>query len=95
MLKQALEYLSLRRWNKELVKDFNKIMLKYPLNINDEKIPDGVSYHVSDIYLEEMAKLGNSLSSIKATSMLQIFVKSMAISKKYVILIRFLKFIEP
>jgi hypothetical protein len=86
MLKQVLEYLSLRKWNKELVKEFNKIMLKYPLNINEETIPDGVSYHVSDIYLEELAKLGSSLTAQKATSMLQIFVKSMAVSKKCVIL---------
>lgn len=104
MIRQTLNYLSSRKWNSDLVKQFNKIMLKYPLNINEEKIPDGnyqlinlwklslsylefniltgVTYHVSDIYLEELAKQGNTLKPLKAVTMLQVFVKSMAVSKK-------------
>lgn len=82
MLKETFNYLSSKKWEKELVKEFNKIMLKYPLNINDGAIPDGISYHISDIYLEELAKVGNTLKPLRAVSMLQIFIKSMAISTK-------------
>lgn len=65
-----------------MVKIFNKIMLTYPLNINDDKVPDGVSYHISDIYLEELVKLGKTLKPIRAVRMLHIFIKSLALSKK-------------
>lgn len=41
MLRQTLNYLSQKKWEKLLVKKFNKIMLEHPLNINDDKVPDG------------------------------------------------------
>ncbi len=41
MLKQILNYLSSKKWNKVLIKEFNKIMLNYPLNINEDSYPDG------------------------------------------------------
>lgn len=82
ILRETLKYLSIKKWDKDLVKEFNKIMLNYPLNINDDKIPDGVSYHISDIYLEELVKLGATLKPNKAVKMLHIFIKSLAISKK-------------
>lgn len=41
MLRQTLNYLSQKKWEKLLVKKFNKIMLEYPLNINDDQVPDG------------------------------------------------------
>lgn len=82
MLRQTLNYLSQKKWEKLLVKKFNKIMLEHPLNINDDRTPDGVSYHVSDIYLEELVKVGKSLKPLKAVTMLHIFIRSMAICKK-------------
>ena len=82
MLKSSLNYLQSKKWNKSLVNKFNKILVTYPLNINDDSYPDGVSYHVVDIYLEELAKLGDSLKPIKSVRMLQPFMKIMAISKK-------------
>jgi hypothetical protein len=41
MLRQTLNYLSKKKWDKLLVNKFNKIMLEYPLDINDDKKPDG------------------------------------------------------
>ena len=41
MLRQTFMYLSSKKWNKSLIKQFNKIMLNFPLNINDDSIPDG------------------------------------------------------
>ena len=46
MLRQTFMYLSSKKWNKSLVKQFNKIMLNYPLNINDDSIPDGKSFNM-------------------------------------------------
>jgi len=82
MLRKTLAYLGSRKWDTTLVKQFNKIMLAYPLNINQENIPDGISYHIADIYLEELAKVGETLKPIRAVKMLQMFIKLMAISKK-------------
>ena len=42
----------------------------------------GISYHITDIYLEELVKYGEKLKPIRAVKMIQIFVKLMAISKK-------------
>ena len=42
----------------------------------------GVAYHISDIYLEELGKHGESLKPIRACMMLQPFYTEMAISKK-------------
>lgn len=41
MLRQMLTYLNSKKWNKALVIKFNKILVKLPLNINDDSYPDG------------------------------------------------------
>jgi ribosomal RNA-processing protein 1 len=82
MLKQSFNYLNTRKWKKGVVKKFNKILFTLPLNINDDKVPDGISYHIADIYLEELAKFGDDLKPAKAVAMLQPFVKLTATSKK-------------
>jgi ribosomal RNA-processing protein 1 len=82
MLRSSLVYLCAKKWDQKLMKSFNKMMLELPLNINDHTIPDGVSYHMSDIYLEELAKFGEKISPLKAVKMLQPFIKLLAISQK-------------
>jgi len=51
MLRKTLGYLNLKKWDIKLIKEFNKIMLAYPLNINQDNIPDGISYHLTDIQI--------------------------------------------
>jgi hypothetical protein len=82
MLRKTLGYLNLKKWDIKLIKEFNKIMLAYPLNINQDNIPDGISYHLTDIFLEELVKYGETLKPLKAVKMIQVFIKLMAISKK-------------
>lgn len=82
MLNKMLEFLSSRKWKKTLIKTFNQILVDYPLNINNDSYPDGVAYHVTDIFLEELGKHGESLKPIRACMMLQPFYTQMAISKK-------------
>lgn len=64
--------------------EFLKIISQYPLNINDDSCPDGVCYHLSDIYLEELGKFGDSLKPLKAVKMLSVFCKCLASCKKWV-----------
>lgn len=82
MLRQTMSYLSSKKWNKDLIEEFNKIMLDYPLRINDHSVPDGVSYHITDIYIEELAKFGETLKPVRAIKMLMPFFKLMATSIK-------------
>ena len=78
MLNKSFSYLKHKKWNKELTDKFLKIIYDFPLNINDDTCPDGVCYHLSDIYLEELGKFGDSLKPAKAVKMLSVFVKSLA-----------------
>lgn len=84
VVRKTFNYLNSKKWNKTLVKKFNTMMLELPLNINDDKISDGISYHVTDLYVEELAKFGTSLKPIRAVKLLLPFFKLMAISKKFV-----------
>lgn len=83
MVRKTLGYLSSKKWDQKLIKEFNKLLMELPLNINEPKIPDGVSYHLTDIYLEELGKCGDSLKPVRAVRMLQPFIKLLAISEKY------------
>lgn len=84
VVRKTFSYLNSKKWNKILLKKLNNMMLELPLNINDDKIPDGISYHVTDLYIEELAKFGSSLKPIRAVKLLVPFFKLMAISKKFV-----------
>lgn len=82
MMRKIFWYLSSKKWDKVLIKKFNKLMLDLPLNINDDRIPDGITYHITDLYIEELAKFGNSLKPVRAVKMLLPFFKLIAVSKK-------------
>jgi ribosomal RNA-processing protein 1 len=82
MLRKTFEYMSVKKWEQELVNAFNKMMLSLPLNINDHKVPDGIGYHLADIYLEELGKFGETLKPVRSVKMLQPFVELLAISTK-------------
>jgi hypothetical protein len=83
MLRETFSYISQQKWHKDLVNELNEILLQHPLNINDDTCPDGVSYHIVDIYIEELAKFGETLKPIKSVRLIEPFFKLMAISKKY------------
>lgn len=82
MLREIFLILSKQKWHKDLVNELNEILLNYPLNINNDDCPDGVSYHIVDIYIEELAKFGESLKPLKSVRLIEPFVRLMAISKK-------------
>jgi hypothetical protein len=83
MLRETFSYISKQKWHKDLVNELNEILLQHPLNINDDTCPDGVSYHIVDIYIEELAKFGETLKPNKSVRLIEPFFKLMAISKKY------------
>ncbi len=88
ILRELFAYLNTQKWDKDLVNELNVILLASPLNINDDTCPDGVSYHLADIYVEELAKFGESLTPIKSVRLIEPFIKLMAISKKLAHILR-------
>jgi ribosomal RNA-processing protein 1 len=45
-------------WNDEgLVEEYVKVLEEVPLNVRDGKIPNGLRYHVIDIYVDELDKV--------------------------------------
>lgn len=45
-------------WKDEQVKTMMELLAEYPLNAKDVRIPNGMRYHVIDIYVDELEKLG-------------------------------------
>jgi hypothetical protein len=82
MLRKIFEYMSKKKWEQDLVMNFNKMMLALPLNINDHTVPDGISYHMADIYLEELGKFGDTLKPIRSVKLLHPFAEMLATSTK-------------
>ena len=53
MLNKMLEYLSIKKWKKTLIKTFNQILIDYPLNINNDSYPDGNFRKSASNYLRQ------------------------------------------
>lgn len=57
-INQGFECLSKRSWaDEELLGEYLKVLEMVPLNTRDAKIPNGLRYHVIDIYVDELDKV--------------------------------------
>ncbi|KAK4959690.1 hypothetical protein LTR66_012973 [Elasticomyces elasticus] len=53
----SFRYLARRRWaDADLVDEYLDVLASIPLNPRDMKIPNGLRYHVIDIYIDELDK---------------------------------------
>ena len=50
-------YLRAHTWGLELVGQFLQLIEEIPLNVRSTKIPDGLRYHVMDVWVEELWKV--------------------------------------
>jgi ribosomal RNA-processing protein 1 len=58
-LNASWRYLARREWgNEEGIERYMRILEETPLNPTDVKIPNGLRYHVLDIYVDELEKVG-------------------------------------
>lgn len=57
-LHQTYQLLKKLNWELKWVKRFRKVMKKTVLSTSDA-VPLGLKMHISDIYLEELAKVGS------------------------------------
>lgn len=57
-LNASFQYLSKQKWKIETIEKWNEIVEETPLNVSDMKIPNGLRYHVLDIWVDELEKVG-------------------------------------
>lgn len=57
-INQGFERVSKQQWSDEtLLKDYLKILEATPLNTSNGKIPNGIRFHVLEVYVEELDKV--------------------------------------
>jgi ribosomal RNA-processing protein 1 len=56
-LNASFQHLSKKKWKPSLVEQWNTIVRETPLNPSDMKIPNGLRYHVLDIWVDELEKV--------------------------------------
>lgn len=56
-LNASFEFLSRQKWKKDIVGQWNEIVEETPLNPKDMKVPNGLRYHVLDIWVDELGKV--------------------------------------
>ena len=53
----AFTYLSRRSWDSTLLTPYLQLISEIPLSATDMKVPDGLRYHVLDVWAEEFKKV--------------------------------------
>ncbi|KAL9610551.1 MAG: hypothetical protein Q9167_004763 [Letrouitia subvulpina] len=68
----AFGYLSNHQWKLDLVTDYLSLMERMPLSFDSKKVPDGLRYHILDVWIDELepidiqrADVGDLLKPIK------------------------------
>lgn len=56
-LNASFQFLSRQKWGIDTLKQWNSIVEETPFNVEDMKIPNGLRYHVLDIWVDEMDKV--------------------------------------
>jgi ribosomal RNA-processing protein 1 len=54
----SFAFLNRNKWKKSLVLQWNAVVEEIPLECKDLKIPNGLRYHVMDVWVDEMDKVG-------------------------------------
>jgi ribosomal RNA-processing protein 1 len=54
----TFELLKKEKWEEGLVKEHMELLREIPCNVEDMKIPNGMRYHVIDIYVDELERVG-------------------------------------
>ncbi|CAC5421716.1 RRP1 [Mytilus coruscus] len=74
MLTQSLEFLKKQKWKKNLITKFTDILSNKIMTIKEDTAPDGLKIHFTDIYLDELERVGaEELAPGKVLSLLAPF----------------------
>ncbi|KAI8488732.1 Ribosomal RNA processing protein 1 B [Branchiostoma belcheri] len=58
MVSQCLEFLRQNQWDARLTDRFMTIMKEGPMSTSTEEVPNGIRYHICDIWVEELEAVG-------------------------------------
>lgn len=56
----SFAFLSKNNWKKSLLEQWNEVVEEVPLESQDMKIPNGLRYHVLDVWVDEMERVEGS-----------------------------------
>ncbi|KAI8578367.1 hypothetical protein K450DRAFT_301188 [Umbelopsis ramanniana AG] len=56
----TFKYISEHNWDLGIIDDYSELLKNGPLNPTNNKIPDSIRFHLSDIYLGELEKVVNA-----------------------------------
>lgn len=71
----SFQHLAAKKWKPSVVEEFNKITEETPLNPSDMKIPNGLRYHVLDVWVDELEKVNSDWESEKKQDTLETLVQ--------------------
>jgi ribosomal RNA-processing protein 1 len=54
----SFQFLARNHWKQDLLEQWNQVVQEVPLECNDMKIPNGLRYHVLDVWVDELEKSG-------------------------------------
>ena len=54
----SFEQLKKGGWKEEEVKEMKELWSEVPLNVEDQRVPNGIRFHVLDLWLDELEKAG-------------------------------------
>jgi ribosomal RNA-processing protein 1 len=82
-LNASFEFLSRQKWKQDVLEEWNQILEETPLNPKDMKIPNGLRYHVMDIWVDELQKVsGDKWEQNPGSETLEVLVKPIESMKK-------------
>ncbi|KAL5116728.1 hypothetical protein ACEQ8H_005340 [Pleosporales sp. CAS-2024a] len=69
----SFDYLARKKWDARVLEAFNEVMAETPLHPKDMKIPNGLRYHVLDVWVDELEKVRGGWE--KSDEVLEVLVK--------------------
>lgn len=71
----SFQFLSRNKWKKSILEEWNHIIEEIPLECEDMKIPNGLRYHVLDVWVDELEKIEEDWEKDERTETLEKLVE--------------------
>ncbi|KZM28587.1 uncharacterized protein EKO05_0001434 [Ascochyta rabiei] len=71
----SFQYLATKKWKKAVLEEWNTIVEETPLNPTNMKIPNGLRYHVLDVWVDELEKVESDWENEKKQEVLETLVQ--------------------
>lgn len=71
----SFQHLAAKKWKSSVLEEFNGIMEETPLNTSNMKIPNGLRFHVLDVWIDELEKVNSDWEDDKRQKILETLVQ--------------------